>query len=190
MLRHGSIAIRSIVKTDGTHRTENDCACVKEDGAHAENDWRRMLLDRRRFLAVSSGCVLGTLGCATGRVAEKTAAVDIGTLKDFAEDGISEAFEKHGFFVIRNEGHLFAASNTCPHKGNVLRRDPKDSSRIVCEGHGSTFNASGKVAIGPASTGLVRLGISVNGEGHVIVNLGEEFPEDSWPDKNSFIEVK
>ena len=97
---------------------------------------------------------------------------------------------KHEFFVIRNEGRLFAVSTTCPHKGNVLHRDPEDSSRIVCDGHGSTFNASGTVAVGPASSGLVRLGISVNGEGHVIVNRAEEFPEESWKDKQSFIEVK
>jgi nitrite reductase/ring-hydroxylating ferredoxin subunit len=150
----------------------------------------RLVLDRRRFLSISSGCVLGALGGTTSEAADKAATVDIGKLADFSEDGISEAFVKHDFFVIRNEGRLFAVSTTCPHKGNVLHKDPEDSSRIVCEGHGSTFNASGKVAVGPASTGLVRLGISVNGEGHVIVNPTEEFPEDNWTDRQSSIEVK
>lgn len=148
------------------------------------------MLDRRRFLAVGSGCVLGALGGAKAEAAEKAAAVDIGKLKDFAEDGISEAFTKHDFFVIRHDGHLFAVSTVCPHKGNVLSRDPDDSSRLVCEGHGSAFDVSGKVMVGPASAGLVRLGISVNAEGHVLVHPGDEFPEDNWADKQSFLDVQ
>lgn len=178
------------MQTDGNPQTGQGCACGGGVGPREEIPWRRRVLDRRRFLAVSSGCVLGALGCATGRAAEKPATVDIGKLKDFAEDGISEQFLKHDFFVIRDQGLLFAVSTTCPHKGNVLRRDPQDNSRIVCEGHGSTFDATGKVSVGPASTGLVRLGISVNGDDHVIVNPAEEFPEDQWADKRSFLESK
>lgn len=178
------------MKADRNQRGGSDCTCCSDDGPCTEKHRRRQVLDRRRFLAIGSGCVLGALGATTAEAADKSAAVDIGKLKDFAEDGISEAFVKHEFFVIRDDGRLFAASTTCPHKGNSLHKDQDDSSRIVCDGHGSTFNASGTVAIGPATSGLVRLGIAVNAEGHVIVNPREEFPQDNWSDAKSYIDVK
>lgn len=156
----------------------------------AQVGWRQQVLDRRRFLAMSSGCLLGTLCCRTGHAAEKSSAVDLGALKDFAEDGISEAFAEHGFLVIRDQGQLFAVSTTCPHRGNTLHKDPQDSAQIVCEGHGSTFNTEGKVTVGPASDSLTRLGISVNSAGHVMVQPDEEFPEVTWTDKRCFIAVK
>ena len=98
------------------------------------------LLSRRRFLAAGSGCILGALGVAAGAEAAKVPTVDIGTLKDFAEDGISEKFTKDDFFVLRHQGKLFAASTTCPHMGNTLRLDSQDATRILCGNHGSTFD--------------------------------------------------
>lgn len=156
---------------------------------HRRDEWPEGL-SRRRFFAVGSGCALACLCGARLVAAAETPTVDIGVLTDFTDDGISEAFIKQGFFVVRHEGRLFAASATCPHKGNELRRDAADPGQIVCEGHGSTFDAAGNVAIGPATTGLVRLGIAVNDKGHVIVEPGKEFPQDEWSEKASYIEIK
>lgn len=153
------------------------------------DDWPGTL-SRRRFFAVGSGYAIGCLCGARLAAAAETQTIDIGALNGFSEDGISEEFIKQGFFVIRHEGRLFAASATCPHKGNELRRDAADPGQIVCEGHGSTFDAAGNVAIGPATTGLVRLGIAVNDKGHVIVEPGKEFPQDDWSDKSSYLEIK
>lgn len=147
----------------------------------------RHLINRRRFLAVGSGCVLGALGAVA---AVKVPTVDIGTLKDFPEDGISEKFTKDDFFVMRYQGKLFAASTTCPHMGNTLKRDPQDATRILCGSHGSTFDGEGMVQVGPASSGLVRLGISQKADGHVIVDPNKEFPQDKWTDKGCFLEIK
>ena len=149
------------------------------------------VVNRRRFLAVGSGCVLGVLGTATVSLAtDKLPLVDIGTLKDFAEDGVSEKFTSHDFFVIRYQDRLFAASTTCPHMGNSLHRDPQDATRIVCGAHGSVFDTEGMVVVGPAASGLIRLGIVVNGAGHIMVNPSKEFPQDKWTDKGCYIEVK
>ena len=150
------------------------------------------LLNRRRFLAVGSGCVLGALGTAATASAttDKLPIVDIGTLKDFTEDGISEKFTPHDFFVIRYQDRLFAATTTCPHMGNILCRDPQDATRIVCGAHGSVFDAEGMVVVGPATSGLMRLGIVVNSAGHIVVNPKKEFPQDKWTDKGCYIEVK
>jgi len=146
------------------------------------------LLSRRRFLAVGSGCVLGALGAAAADAA-KVATVDIGKLKDFAEDGISVKFIKDDFFVIRHQGKLFAASTNCPHMGNTLRLDSQDATRILCGTHGSTFDGEGMVQVGPASSGLTRLGITLNAEGHLVVNPAKEFPQDKWTDKGCFVEI-
>ncbi len=178
------------MKPDGKQRTEKGCTCGRGGGLCERKHGRRLVLDRRRFLAFSSGCIVGALGAATGKAAEKSSSVDIGKLKDFAEDGIAEAFVKNGFFVIRREGRLIAASTICPHQGNMLRRDHDDPGRIICGGHDSAFDSEGKVLVGPATTGLVRLSISVNGEGRVMVNPSEEFPQDNWADKKCSIEIK
>ncbi|MCX7008617.1 MAG: Rieske (2Fe-2S) protein [Kiritimatiellaeota bacterium] len=145
-------------------------------------------ISRRRFLTVGSGCVLGALGAAAAEAA-KLPTVDIGKLKDFAEDGISVKFIKDDFFVMRYHGKFFAASTTCPHMGNTLRLDPQDATRILCGTHGSTFDGEGMAQVGPATSGLVRHGISVNGDGKVIVDPNKQFPQDKWTDKGCFVEI-
>jgi len=146
-------------------------------------------LNRRQFLVISSGTVLGACGVARAATG-KLPLVDIGPLKDFAEDGISVKFIKDDFFVIRHQGRLFAASNVCPHMGHTLQRDPDDPTRIICGRHGSAFDAEGLVTVGPASSGLIRLGIAVNDKGRVVVNPNQEFPQDKWTDKGGSIAVK
>ncbi|MCX7826132.1 MAG: Rieske 2Fe-2S domain-containing protein [Verrucomicrobiae bacterium] len=116
--------------------------------------------------------------------------VDIGPLKGFEKDGISEDFIRNDFFVIRYQGRLFAASTTCPHMGGALYRDPNDDRRILCRTHESVFNDEGVATVGPASGGVVRLGISVNKEGRVIVNPNKQFPCDKWDDKGSYVLIE
>lgn len=147
-------------------------------------------INRRQFLVVGSGCVLGACTGATRASTSKWEPVDIGPLKNFTKDSISEDFIKQDFFVIRNSGHLFAASIICPHMSNTLHRDPQDDTRIVCSGHGSMFDAEGAVVSGLASSGLTRFGITVNDKGHVVVNCNQEYPQDKWTDKGCYIEFK
>ncbi|MBI5397038.1 MAG: Rieske 2Fe-2S domain-containing protein [Verrucomicrobia bacterium] len=178
------------MRTDENHSSGNRCACCNEGGQCRGDHERRPAINRRRFLAVGSGCVLGAWGGASGASTDKSPPVDIGSVKNFAQDGISEEFTQHDFFVIRYQGRLFAASTTCPHMGNLLQRDPLDATRIKCGAHGSIFDAEGVVVVGPASSGLIRLGIVVNAEGHVMVSPSKEFPQDKWTDKACYVEVK
>jgi nitrite reductase/ring-hydroxylating ferredoxin subunit len=167
-----------IMSSDNNPSSTHPCACGRQ---------HRLAMDRRRFIAIGSGCVLGALG---SEAAGKQPLVDIGSLKKFDQDGISEEFTKDDFFVIRHQGRLFAASTTCPHMGGTLQRDSQDSSRIKCNLHESVFDREGMVMVAPASTGLVRLGISVNKDGHVMVDPNRQFPQDKWTDKDCSIEVK
>ncbi len=148
------------------------------------------LFSRRAFIAAGSCCALAALSNQSDAAKARWPLVDVGTLKDFAKDGISEDFIKHDLFVIRHQDLLFAASAVCPHQGNMLRRDPQDASRIVCGGHGSTFDAEGAVVIGPATDGMVRLGISMDGKGRIMVDRNQEFPQDKWTEKGASIRLK
>ena len=178
------------MRTDEKHSADNRCACRKEDGPCQGNRGRRLAINRRRFLAVGSGCVLGAFGGASIASASKWPALDIGSPKKFFQDGIFDEFVKDNVFVIRYQGRLFAASTTCPHMGGILERDSQDASRIKCGLHGSVFDGEGVVMVGPASGGLLRLGLSVNKEGHIIVDRNLEFSQDKWTDKGCYVEVK
>jgi nitrite reductase/ring-hydroxylating ferredoxin subunit len=178
------------MRTDDQRSSANHCACHNGGGQCQGNNQRRPAINRRRFLAVGSGCVLGALGGASGASNDKVPPVDIGALSKFSEDGISEEFTHQDFFVIRYHGRLFAASTICPHMASILQRDPLDATRIKCGAHGSFFDAEGVVTVGPASSGLTRLGITVNKAGHVVVDPGKEFPQDKWTDKACYVEIK
>lgn len=150
----------------------------------------RQPINRRHFLAAGAGCLCGAVAGAAPAAKSRWPLVEVGPLKGFAKDEISDAFAKHDFLLIRHQGTLIAASTVCPHRGNTLGRDPQDGTRMVCDGHGSVFDSEGLVVIGPATSGLVRLGISVNAQGQVVVDRNVEFPQDRWNDKGSSIKCK
>lgn len=146
-------------------------------------------LNRRRFLACTSACFLGAAGVS------RTAAggfkpIDIGPVRDFARDGISEKFIQNNFFVIRHKGRIFATIATCPHKGNYLLLDPKNPSRIICSGHDAVFSPEGLPASGKVRQGLARFGISLTSQGRVLVNPDQQFAQNQWNTKGSFVAVQ
>lgn len=175
------------MKTDAPPASAHSCACCDEEKSSHGTPSSPTAINRRRFLAAGSGCVLGAW---SGLAADKAPPVDIGTLKSFDKDGIFEEFVKDDFLVMRYQGRLFAASTTCPHMGGTLRRDPQDATRITCSLHESVFDGEGMATVGPASGGLTRLGISVNKDDRVLVDIGKQFPQEKWKDKGSYIEVK
>ena len=147
-------------------------------------------MGRRRFLAYTSGCLFCAAGRAQGAAAEEAKPVDIGSLKDFAKDGISEAFIQHKFFVVRFEGRLFAPSATCTHQGNELFRDPQNPTRINCSGHESIYDPEGTPVVGPAEHGLPRLGISLDGKGRIVVDPRRKFEPEQWQEQGSYLEIE
>jgi len=144
-------------------------------------------LKRRRFLTLASGTLLAASTVA--RAERKLRTVDAGTISALTEDGISEKFTKDNFFLIRHQGRIFATIATCPHKGNFLLRDTEDPKRIICSGHDSTFDISGTPVAGRVKKGLARFGISVNGEGRILVTPDLKFEQKDWSGKGSFLPV-
>ena len=145
--------------------------------------------ERRRFLALASGC----LWCSAAGISPARAAtdrpIDIGTLKDYPRDEISEKFIQHDIFVIRHRGKLFACTAVCPHKANYLLLDPQHRDRIICSGHDSKFTPEGIPAGGPTRRALVRYAISVNDKGRLMVDTSREYPQAQWEDKASYLAI-
>jgi thiosulfate dehydrogenase [quinone] large subunit len=73
--------------------------------------------------------------------------------------------------VIRpSSGRFVAFDAVCPHAGCTVGYDPS-AKVIICPCHGSQFNAStGAVEVGPAPTGLTKLGIAEGPNGQLYVS--------------------
>ena len=72
--------------------------------------------------------------------------------------------------VIRPDSRRFVAFDAvCPHAGCTVGYDPGQKV-IICPCHGSQFNAgTGAVEVGPATTGLQKLGIAEGPNGQLYV---------------------
>ena len=73
--------------------------------------------------------------------------------------------------VIRpSSGRFVAFDAVCPHAGCTVGYDPAQKV-IICPCHGSQFSAStGAVEVGPAPTGLTKLGIAEGANGQLYVS--------------------
>lgn len=145
-------------------------------------------LNRRRFLALSSGSLLA--GGTAVRAAHKLRTVDAGTIEDLAGDGISEKFTKDNFFLIRHDGKIFATIATCPHKGNFLLRSADNPMQITCSGHDSEFDITGTPIAGRVKKGLTRFGITADQQGRITVTPDLKFHHKDWSKPGSFIAIK
>jgi Rieske Fe-S protein len=114
--------------------------------------------------------------------------LDVGTLADYPADGISKKFLKHNkVAVIRHEGHLYACTAICTHRGGTLKTP--DGLTFKCPRHGATFDINGDVTGGPAQFPLNRFAITLGDDGHITVDKTKIFPPEKWTDPASFIKI-
>jgi nitrite reductase/ring-hydroxylating ferredoxin subunit len=146
-------------------------------------------LARRSFLRLASGCLLGGAAISLDARASTARLIDVGTLKDYPRDEISEKYIQHDIFVIRHAGRLFAATAVCPHKANALLLSPDDPALIICSGHDSQFSPEGIPLRGQARRPLVRYAISAGAGGRLQVDLSREFTRPRWDDKASYVAI-
>jgi nitrite reductase/ring-hydroxylating ferredoxin subunit len=151
-------------------------------------------LSRREFVAAVTA-VAACASCAMCASAADTAApaapagekVDIGTVADYAKDGVYDKFAKtNRIFVIRNAGELYAASAICTHKNSPLT---VKGGKIECKKHGSKFSEYGTSTKGPAKGSLPRYAISENAEKHLIVDTNVSFGEKEWGKEGASIKL-
>ena len=149
-------------------------------------------LTRRHLLCLSSGCACALAAAHNAPRAQAAwgDAIDVGAVKDYTKDVISEKYVQYNFFVIRNKSRLYATIATCPHKENYLLVNSKNPREIICSGHDSVFDPRGAPSGGPVETGLVRFGISVDDKGHARVNINKVYPQEQWEDPKSYVSLK
>lgn len=72
--------------------------------------------------------------------------------------------------VIRqDDGTFVVLSAVCTHNGCTVDPQP---SRIVCPCHGSTYDRTGRVVVGPAERPLARFASRVTADGVLDIELG------------------
>jgi cytochrome b6-f complex iron-sulfur subunit len=153
-------------------------------------------LNRRQFLiaaattaAVISLPVLQAQADDTPTTHPASKTIDVGTLKSYDKDGITDKWSKPkqgGFFVLREDGKLYACTSKCTHRGaTIVAAD----TELVCHQHNSHFSLDGTVTSGPAQRSLPRYAISVDDSGHVMVDKSKSFTETQWTDPASFVTI-
>jgi Rieske Fe-S protein len=137
-------------------------------------------LNRRDFVlalcATAAGCAANNNG---GNTTAWTgpATFDLGPAAQLTQPIDTRWLQSGGFFLVRDTNRLYALSATCTHKACPLTTKGEG---ILCPCHGSRFSKEGQVQTGPATTPLPRFNISINQEGHVVVDRTKQYDEKSW----------
>lgn len=149
--------------------------------------------DRRTFLAAAAaaacaGCPLVAAAAAAAKDATPAEPVDVGTAADYPRDGgVSDAYAKsHGFFLVRDNGTLYALGASCTHKKTLLKVKGK---AIVCPKHGARFDVNGDVTKAPARRPLPRYAIVQDEVGRITVDPSRVFEADARHDEASRVRV-
>lgn len=146
-------------------------------------------MNRREFVVAAAACCACACMFGTDAAAEAAPAagpIDIGVPADFSNGEISGKFIRDGIIIARNDDRITAMTSRCTHKRSTLTvRD----NAISCPNHKSTFSERGTPTGGPAKAALVRYGISLNDEGHLIVDKSKQFGEAQWDDDAASVKV-
>jgi cytochrome b6-f complex iron-sulfur subunit len=149
-------------------------------------------MNRRDFVAAAAVAAAGIGILAVGRTSAQTtqpssSGIDVGAKTDYSKDGpvMTWAVAPNHLIVIRESGKLYATTSKCTHKMCDVK---DDGTQFTCPCHNSAFGYDGEVTNGPAKKPLPRYAISVNGDGHVIVDTSKQFAtDDTWTDPASFV---
>lgn len=146
-------------------------------------------MNRREFVTLAGTLACGCL-CASERLLAEAPAkpVVVGTLKDFAQDGVVDKWaQSHRFFLVRHQGQLYALASRCTHKATAaLVAEP---NRLACPRHGSLFTLAGIVSKGPAQRSLARFGIRLDQQQQIIVDPSQRYEEGQWNQPGSHLKV-
>ncbi len=169
-------------------------------------------LSRREFLnkaitVAGWGVILTSLGAGTYQglrflypsvVFHPPSKYVIGQLNDFIIDkrpdqyGVifvdTQFIKAHRFFVIRDKNRVFALFARCTHLGCTVNWF-EDLNIFKCPCHGSEFHSNGVEFAGPAPRPLDRHHITMDNEGHLIVDTALVYTKKQFEEQKIYIEI-
>jgi cytochrome b6-f complex iron-sulfur subunit len=98
--------------------------------------------------------------------------------------------EKYGVWIVRNNEQLYALSTTCTHLGCTPSWLVSEG-KFKCPCHGSGFYVTGINFEGPAPRPLERYGVTLDGDGQIVVDKTQKFQQEKgqWSDPDSYLVV-
>lgn len=146
-----------------------------------------MEVTRRHLIVLTAAAALA--GCASvgdeGAPVFFRGPVDAGELAEYSHDGIFARFrDSHGFFVVREDNHLFAQSAICTHRACKVRGI---ANGFLCPCHGSMFDVAGAVMRGPARRRLPRFAVEKDSRFHFIVHTDRFLSPNQFQSPAAFI---
>jgi len=85
--------------------------------------------------------------------------------------------EQKVFIVRAKEGYFYALSATCTHLGCIANWKSEEGI-VACPCHGSKFDIEGKVIAGPAPRQLPRFSVTLDDQGHLVIDKSILVPDD------------
>jgi cytochrome b6-f complex iron-sulfur subunit len=131
-------------------------------------------MDRKNFLnSITGGLALTCVSCMMAACSKEednggggstpTLTIDLSSQLTNVGDFVAAS----GLIVVRlaagNQSSSFKAfSNVCPHEAGTISYN-KTTTVFTCAKHGATFNQSGAVTTGPATSGMTTKTVTVSG---------------------------
>lgn len=152
-------------------------------------------VNRREFVLGTMSVAAALCCCGISHAATTdTNPLDVGTLADYAADGVTETWAKlpTAVDIVRQNGKLFAVNTRCTHHlvpVHLIHGD--DGPELKCPAHQARFAVDGSLIDGrnKAKTALQHFGISLDGNGHILVDKTKVFEEADWNADGSFIKM-
>jgi cytochrome b6-f complex iron-sulfur subunit len=128
---------------------------------------------RRHFLKVVAhgGALVGAaslgFGCSSGgpAVAGNVSSLSVGSLITVASDSLALGRDAQG---------VYAMTLICPHANcDMSSQGSVSASGVLCNCHGSRFDANGAVLQGPAQTALEHYLVTIDTAGQITVDTSQ-----------------
>jgi cytochrome b6-f complex iron-sulfur subunit len=131
-------------------------------------------MDRKNFLnKLSGGLAITCVSCMMAACSKEEDNGGGGTTPTLSIDlssqltNVGDFVAASGLIVVRlaagNQSSSFKAfSNVCPHEAGTISYN-KATTVFTCAKHGATFNQSGAVTSGPATSGMSTKTVTVTG---------------------------
>ncbi len=181
--RNGDDAVVTVAVTKEAPVPENE-----EKNEQAGNEGGLgALVSRRHFLESIAAGALGIAAVGslvlTGEylspnvVREPPTKFKVGSPDRFERGSVTFEKDQKVFIFRAKEGYFYAVSAVCTHLGCITNWKAEQGI-IACPCHGSKFDRNGNKIAGPAPRPLQRFSMSLDADGHLVVDKSVVVGED------------